>query len=218
MRSWLDDYHQQVAIPSGLSRLGPGKRRLTRAEWQREKVQAAALKATLKRAKTVEARVTKIVHDAKNAALAARQKTVEAENLQNRHKRVARQAAKAVAKAHQDLSAAQASTRHLQGLGGHFRAALDGFQSSRIAQSIAARFQNQIELVHAALKAAQQDLAKERQRRREIQEKLAATSASLRETAAARDHAMGNLVRLQKRLEPAPAAIDYRFDKKGLRP
>ncbi|MCY0093863.1 plasmid recombination protein [Hoeflea ulvae] len=85
MRSWLDDYHQQVAVPSGLSRLGPGKRRLTREEWQREKLQAAALKATLKRAKTVEARVTKIVHDARDAALVSRQEAVEAENLQKRH-------------------------------------------------------------------------------------------------------------------------------------
>jgi hypothetical protein len=218
MRSWLDDYHQQVAIPSGLSRLGPGKRRLTRAEWQREKVQAAGLKATLKRAKKVEARVTKIVHDAKDAAMIARQEAVEAEKLQKRHKRVARHAAEATAKAHQDLSAAQASTRRLRGLGGQFRAVLDGFQSSRIAQLIAARFRKQIESVHAALKLAQQDLAEERRRRRELEQKLAATSASLHETAVARDHAMKNLVRLQKRLEPAPAAIDYRFDKKGLRP
>jgi hypothetical protein len=218
MRSWLDDYHQHVAIPSGLLRLGPGKRRLTRAEWQREKIQAAGLKATLKRAKKVEARVTKIVHDAKDAALVARQEAVEAENLQKRYKRVARHAAEVAAKAHQDLNAAQASTRRLRGLGGQFRAAMDGFQSSRIAQSIATRFRKQIDTLNAALKIAQQDLANERHRRRDLQQKLTATSASLHETAAARDHAMKSLIKLRKNLEHPLQVAGYRYDNKGLRP
>ncbi len=40
MRAWQDSYWQAVGLPCGLARLGPGKRRLTRAEWQTE--QAAA--------------------------------------------------------------------------------------------------------------------------------------------------------------------------------
>lgn len=54
MREWLDDFHLTVATPCGLTRLGPGKRRLSRAEWQREKTQAQALKTTLERARKVK--------------------------------------------------------------------------------------------------------------------------------------------------------------------
>ncbi|MCJ9673825.1 plasmid recombination protein, partial [Neorhizobium sp. SHOUNA12B] len=54
MRRWLDDYHQKVGQPSGLLRLGPGKRHLTRAEWQAEKRQAAALKEALAKAETLK--------------------------------------------------------------------------------------------------------------------------------------------------------------------
>jgi hypothetical protein len=35
-RALQDDYHQQVAIPCGLARIGPRRRRLSRAEWMSE--------------------------------------------------------------------------------------------------------------------------------------------------------------------------------------
>lgn len=41
MRHIQDDYSNQVALKHGLTRLGPGRRRLTRGEWQAEKAQAA---------------------------------------------------------------------------------------------------------------------------------------------------------------------------------
>ena len=40
MRDIQDDYSNKVAIKHGLTRLGPGRRRLTRGEWQAEKAQA----------------------------------------------------------------------------------------------------------------------------------------------------------------------------------
>jgi hypothetical protein len=45
MREWQDGYWQAVGLPSGLARLGPGRRRLTRDEWRAEQaaVQAAAV-------------------------------------------------------------------------------------------------------------------------------------------------------------------------------
>jgi hypothetical protein len=218
MRDWQDQYFQAVAAPCGLARLGPGKRRLTRAEWQREKTQATALQESIKRAKTVQARVAGVVQEAQQAALVAKQKAAESESLHNRNVQSARKAAKAATKARGELNAIQASTRRLQGLGGHFRAALDGLQSSRVARTIAAKFRHQIEALHAALQLAQQNLADERQRRRELQQKLTATSASLHEIAAARDHAMKDLAKLQERLESRLQLADYRYDKKGLKP
>lgn len=40
MRSWQDEYSAQVAAKHGLTRLGPGKRRLSRAAWKAEQAEA----------------------------------------------------------------------------------------------------------------------------------------------------------------------------------
>ena len=37
MRTWQDRYWQDVGLPCGLARIGPGRRRLTREEWHKEK-------------------------------------------------------------------------------------------------------------------------------------------------------------------------------------
>ena len=41
MRSYQDEFSKKVAMSHGLTRIGPGRRRLTRAQWQAEKAQAA---------------------------------------------------------------------------------------------------------------------------------------------------------------------------------
>lgn len=43
MQSWQDDFHNAVAAHFGLTRLGPGRRRLTRGAWKAEQAQAKAL-------------------------------------------------------------------------------------------------------------------------------------------------------------------------------
>ena len=47
MRGWQDDYYEKVGIPSGLARIGPGKRRLSRDQWQKENQQAESLKKAI---------------------------------------------------------------------------------------------------------------------------------------------------------------------------
>lgn len=47
MRVTQDDFANRVGQRFGLARLGPGRRRLTRGEWQAEQTQAEALKNTL---------------------------------------------------------------------------------------------------------------------------------------------------------------------------
>ena len=47
MRTTQDDFSNRVGQRFGLARLGPGRRRLTRAAWQAEQKQAEALKNTL---------------------------------------------------------------------------------------------------------------------------------------------------------------------------
>jgi hypothetical protein len=41
MRAYQDEFSQKVAMNHGLTRIGPGRRRLTRAQWKAEKAQAA---------------------------------------------------------------------------------------------------------------------------------------------------------------------------------
>ncbi len=54
MREWQDSYHDAVAAPCGLTRLGPARRRLTREEWKAEQAQAGALRNAIERAGAVE--------------------------------------------------------------------------------------------------------------------------------------------------------------------
>lgn len=44
MRAWQDDYWQKVGLKHGLARLGPGKRRLSRAAWKAEQQATQAVK------------------------------------------------------------------------------------------------------------------------------------------------------------------------------
>lgn len=64
MRGLQDDYHKDVAQPCGLTRLGPKGRRLTRAEWHAEKVQAEALKVTAQRAAVIQREARKVAERA----------------------------------------------------------------------------------------------------------------------------------------------------------
>jgi hypothetical protein len=65
MRRLQDHFHERVGEPSGLTRLGPGRARLTRAEWQHAKALSQQLAAT-------QARSQKL-----GEALAEREKLVQ---------------------------------------------------------------------------------------------------------------------------------------------
>lgn len=68
MRAWQDSYHEQVGIPCGLARLGPGRRRLSRDAWMAEKAAAAATKSALDRAARIDARARELVAAVKSGA------------------------------------------------------------------------------------------------------------------------------------------------------
>jgi len=55
MTLWQDEYHAAVGVPEGLTRSGPRRRRLTRAQWQAEKAAAQAHKTALERAERATA-------------------------------------------------------------------------------------------------------------------------------------------------------------------
>lgn len=53
MREYQDEFFDLVGMRHGFSRLGPGKRRLTREEWRQEQAQAKALATTIERAEAL---------------------------------------------------------------------------------------------------------------------------------------------------------------------
>ncbi|TWB50062.1 hypothetical protein FBZ98_10644 [Rhizobium sp. ERR 922] len=136
MREWQDSYHQAVAVPCGLTRLGPQRRRLTRDEWQREQVQAKALQKTVQQARKVKADGETFI--AKTKADAA---TVAADAA--RQQEAARKAA-AAALAAQDRArqeqeharAAMIDAEKYSGWAGRLRAIWDGFRKSKLVEQI----------------------------------------------------------------------------------
>ncbi|MFC7455242.1 hypothetical protein [Insolitispirillum peregrinum] len=100
MRAWQDSYWQAVGLPCGLARLGPGRRRLTRAAWQTE--QAAARTTAVLMGKADEAQ--RAVQEAE-AELGARSQA--ASNLEGRAKAAAENAYSAIAEAKMRLAEAK---------------------------------------------------------------------------------------------------------------
>ena len=69
MRTWLDEYHEQVGADFAMARIGPGRRRLSRAAWLQEK---EALAAEAQRRRELEEKAAQV--EARNAALDRREK------------------------------------------------------------------------------------------------------------------------------------------------
>ena len=81
MREWQDSYWQAVGLPSGLARLGPGRRRLTRAEWQAERTAATATKSALDRAAVIDRKSREQITKLKAAITDAQARTESAKAL-----------------------------------------------------------------------------------------------------------------------------------------
>lgn len=145
MRDWQDSYHEAVAVPCGLTRLGPSRRRLTREEWKAEQAQASALKNAVERAEAVKRQGQAYVARTRSEAQAIKAEAVQI----------------------------KASADRLTGIGGAVRAVVDGIQESRIRAEIRRDFARDLTAAKAAVKKAQADAAKARSAQREIEKKAA---------------------------------------------
>lgn len=56
-KGWQDEYHEQVAARCGLARIGPGRQRLSRKQWQAQQHQAERLASKLAEVEEAEKRV-----------------------------------------------------------------------------------------------------------------------------------------------------------------
>lgn len=165
MREWQDSYHQAVAIPCGLTRLGPQRRRLSRDEWQREQVQAKALQKTVQQARKVRAsgeefiartkvEAAKIAADAARQQEAARKASAAAMAAQDRARQEQEQA-----------QAAMADAVRYVGWAGRLRALWDGFRKSKLVEQIRSDLSGEIDRWrNEARDAERRQLEAERQR------------------------------------------------------
>lgn len=53
MREWQNDYYREVGQPCGLARIGPGRRRLSRAEWQAEQQAQQTVRASVEKSQQI---------------------------------------------------------------------------------------------------------------------------------------------------------------------
>ncbi|MGO6921257.1 plasmid recombination protein [Rhizobium ruizarguesonis] len=215
MRAWQDSYHEAVGAPSGLTRLGPQRRRLTRAEWRREQTQAQALQKTIERARKVKASGEDFIERTRSEAEAIR---TNAEREREAAARVAQASLAAETQARKAQEAAAKSVSlaiRYSGLAGAFRALWDGFRRSRIADTIRQELSGEIERVHSLAKVFQSRLKAEEKRRHESDRRaLEATQDAERSRDAAlkmqieRDHAFSILpLDRQQELKEARSAM-----------
>jgi hypothetical protein len=121
MRQWQDSYHNQVGVRSGLARLGPGRRRLSREQWQTEAAAARSTKLALDRASLIDRKSREYVTKTKSAAAAVVSAAQEKASLADRQAANAKalhdEAAATIATAREKAAAAElqaASAKYLQ--------------------------------------------------------------------------------------------------------
>lgn len=181
MRDWQDSYHEAVAVPCGLTRLGPKRRRLTRAEWHAEQTQAKALKRAVERAAAVDAKWRDFIDRAKAEAHAVKA----------------------------DAAKVSAAADRLKGVGGAFRAVVDGIQESRIRNQVRREFARDLAAAKAAIERAQQNAERANASRIDAEKKATDASYALRQQgqrlASAREEVRNLTAALAAALdEPAP--------------
>jgi hypothetical protein len=209
LRAWLDDYHVKVAQPSGLLRLGPGKRHLSRAAWHEEKHQADALRTALAKATDLKAKgdaftskvreeTAKLRADAARRADAAKAAIVAAQAAEQKAREREETARRASERAGRDTKAA----RRLTGLGGALRGLWDGFRRSKLAARLREELRPTVEKWQQAEAAARAAAAAESYRRAKAEKRVSVLSASAAELGAQRDELRARL----SRYEPAAVA------------
>lgn len=202
MRDWQDSYWNAVGLPSGLTRLGPGRRRLTREEWQAEQTQVQAVRTARENIARLEAHADAFITKTRCVADAAIQKAhdeaaelraavmaeqVSAKRMHDAAEARLRNAQSLLTRAKRDgnriLQTARSEADRLCSIGSRIRFLWDGLWHSvieaRARQSVAKELDRQ----HQRADDANRRVIEETQKRREAEQ--------ARELAIAAVHAVG---------------------------
>jgi len=219
MREWQNSYHQHVGIPSGLARLGPGRRRLSREEWQVEKTAALAAKTALDRASkidgrtrehvaSVKAKAASVIAEAQERASVAEQQAAAAAALQaaaeTKERKAAATLARAGSVAEQIVAKAEQRASRMNSWGGRLRALWDGLRRSSIRAAARLDAAREIARERARADDAARRALDEITRRQEAERRARVATASVQATARERDQARQELLALR----PAAPALN----------
>lgn len=215
MRAWQDSYHEAVGIPCGLTRLGPQRRRLTREQWQVEKVQATALRSTVERAKNVKARGESFIAAKKEDAArieaeacaakveaarllgAARTATVAALAVQDKATNEQRKAAAMMSRVRQETARVRVAKAQLQRLPSLLCSMWDGFRASAVQERIRAAFSDEMSKLRTMASDALERARMAERARRVAEDKAETLRRSLADVGRQRDSAWKELAVLR---------------------
>ncbi|MBD8653653.1 hypothetical protein IFT66_21390 [Rhizobium sp. CFBP 13726] len=217
MRAWLDDYHAKVAQPCGMTRLGPGKRRLTREQWHQEKRQAEALRDTLARAEVLKTKGDAFITTTREKAdriaqeaAATRAEAVKATETAQAAmvaarvaEKVARQRAETARTASERAVRDTRAAKRLSGLGGLLRGLWDGLRKSKVAARIRKAVESEVEDLRKQAAAASDRASAADAGRREAETRARNLRDNLTDTGRQLAEAKQELAALRPR---APAA------------
>ncbi|MEY9782041.1 plasmid recombination protein [Sinorhizobium fredii] len=181
MREWQDSYHETVAIPCGLTRLGPQRRRLSRDEWQREQVQARALQNVVRQARKVKASGEEFISRTKTNAAKMAANAAHAQDAARKAAAAALAVQDRARQEHEQARASIADAERYSGWAGRLRAVWDKFRESKMAERIRNEFLGEIDRWRDVAKTAERrQLEAERQRYEAEQKARAAQEAAMR--------------------------------------
>ncbi|WP_435657806.1 hypothetical protein [Brucella pituitosa] len=130
MRQWQDSYSEKVGLPHGLTRLGPARRRLSRADWQREKAASNSVQQANKMA-------AHAISAAKMAIKVQEQQKAAAQHIIETAQEFA---TSTVEDARRDAASlvedAQQKVGRIRSLGNWVRNLIDGLRVSKISAAI----------------------------------------------------------------------------------
>lgn len=181
MREWQDSYSLNVGLAHGLTRLGPARRRLSRAEWRAEKAAAKSVQ-----------QAKSMVATAMNAAFAADDNRKQFEKAAQKTVVYAEQQAKiivqdAVHKSDRLVAAADAEVRKVRSIASKLRSFWDALQISALRKALWKEVQPLIDRERERAAHIQRNLQNEIRRRMAAETKLSNTSQSMQALISERD-------------------------------
>lgn len=226
MRGWQDSYSHDVGLPHGLTRLGPARRRLSRAEWKAEQAAAGSVKqarrlaeAATDTAKAADGNRQRILKDAHEKALLAaseaKRKIEDAARTEEAARQSARRADKMIRNAHRErekiLSRARLDLRRLRSFGSILRVIWDSFRVSAIRRKVREELNGLLDREAGKAADAWRHLQDETRRRMAAEKRLADAMRSVGDLGRHRDEIRRERDRLRQSVIDAGALNTPKF-------
>lgn len=181
MREWQDSYSVNVGLSHGLTRLGPARRRLSRAQWKAEKAAAKSVQQAKKMAATAMS-AAKAAEDNRKQHETAAQKTVA--NAEQQAKIIVQDA---LHESHRLAACADAEIRKVRSIASKLRSFWDALRISALRKTLWKEVHPLIDRERERAAHIQRNLQNEIRRRMATETRLSNTTLSLQALMTERD-------------------------------